>query len=93
MHTMVCMRVTNRLSTELGAVISKLRRELLLSQEELASIAGLHRTYVSLLERGCKSPTIATLENIAQALGVPLSHLVALAEQSKSPKDGNQHGA
>lgn len=93
MHTMVCMKVSNGVSSELGSVISKLRRELQLSQEELASISGLHRTYVSLLERGCKSPTVATLEGIAQALGVPMSRLIVLAEQSRSTKEGNEDGA
>jgi len=39
-----------------------------LSQELLAARAGIDRTYVSILERGLKSPTVETLENICRAL-------------------------
>jgi transcriptional regulator with XRE-family HTH domain len=51
-----------------------------LSQEELAHESGLHRTYVSQIERGLKSPTLATIYAIASALeedaGVLISGLV-----------------
>ena len=40
------------------------------SQEELAHQAGLHRTYVSSLERGVRNPTITVLQKIARALEV-----------------------
>jgi transcriptional regulator with XRE-family HTH domain len=39
-----------------------------LSQEELADQSGLHRTYISQIERGLKSPTLATIYAIASAL-------------------------
>ena len=39
-----------------------------LSQEELAHQSGLHRTYISQIERGLKSPTLATIYAIATAL-------------------------
>jgi transcriptional regulator with XRE-family HTH domain len=39
-----------------------------LSQEELAHQSGLHRTYISQIERGLKSPTLATIYAIASAL-------------------------
>ena len=54
-----------------------LRGEAGLSQDELAHRAGLHRTYVSGVERGVRNPTITVLEKLAKALGVPLSTLVA----------------
>ena len=47
-----------------------LRQDQGLSQEELADMAGIDRTYVSLLERGQYSATIDILERIAVALGV-----------------------
>lgn len=47
-----------------------------LSQEALAEAAGLHRTYISLLERGRRSPTlVATLDAIGRALGFDYSKL------------------
>ncbi|MET0183649.1 MAG: helix-turn-helix transcriptional regulator [Caulobacterales bacterium] len=46
------------------------------SQEELADEAGLHRTYVSGVERGVRNPTIEVLERFADALGVTASELL-----------------
>ena len=43
-----------------------------LSQEELADIAGLHRTYVSSVERGERNVTVDSLERLAEALGVDI---------------------
>lgn len=46
------------------------RQELGLSQEELAERAGVHRTYIGMLERSEKNVTIYNIERIAQGLGV-----------------------
>jgi transcriptional regulator with XRE-family HTH domain len=48
-----------------------------LSQAELAELCDLHPTYVSVIERGLKSPTIFTLSKIAQALDLNTSELMA----------------
>lgn len=64
----------------IGKAISKLRLGLGLSQEELAERAGIHRTYVSQLERGIKSPTLAVLMKIAKALGTRSSRLLRSVE-------------
>jgi len=53
----------------LGLAIKRRREASELSQEELAEIAGLHRTYVSQLERGIKSPSVRVLVKVAGALG------------------------
>lgn len=50
--------------------IRRLRTERGLSQEELAAQAGLNRNYVGMIERGENSPTVDTLDRIAEALGV-----------------------
>ena len=47
-----------------------------LSQERLATKAGLDRTYVSQLERGLKSPTLGTLEKLAGCLGIRVENLL-----------------
>jgi len=56
--------------------VRKRRTELGLSQEELAERAGVHRTYVGMLERGEKNVTIYNIERIAIALKVRPSDLL-----------------
>lgn len=51
-----------------GKIIAGLRQTAGLSQEELADRAGIHRTYVSRIERGLKSPTIVILLKLSEAL-------------------------
>ena len=41
-----------------------------LSQEDLAHIAEVHRTYIGGIERGERNPTLTTIQKIAKALGV-----------------------
>lgn len=53
----------------------------LFSQEALAEAARIHPTYVSLLERGKRKPTVEVANRIAQALGVKLSALIEEAER------------
>jgi transcriptional regulator with XRE-family HTH domain len=65
-----------------GEVISQLRRNQCLSQEELADRAGVHHTYISQLERGLKSPTLAVLMKLATALDVQASEILKQLERS-----------
>lgn len=64
------------LVTVFAANVWRKRLELGLSQEELAEAAGVHRTYVGMLERGEKNVTIYNIERIAIALGVRPSALL-----------------
>ncbi len=59
-----------------GLNLKKLRLERGLSQEALAFDCGLHRTYISGVERGVRNPTVLVLERIAMALKVPSSRLL-----------------
>ena len=52
-----------------------------LSQEKLADLAGLHRNFIGLIERGQRNPTYLTLTAISSKLGLSLSDLVAAAER------------
>lgn len=62
---------------KLGSKVQRLRHDQGLSQEELADRAGLHRTYVSGVERGVRNPTLTVIERLAHALGVTVAVLVA----------------
>ncbi len=55
--------------------IQRLRREKGWSQEELADRAGLHRTYVSGIERGVRNPTITIVEKLAMTLGATIGDI------------------
>ena len=68
----------------IGMVLRELREEQGLSQEQLGFKADLHRTYVSQLERGLKSPSLKTLDKLAGVLGLKTSEVVALAEEEAS---------
>ena len=69
------LNVKRSLKTGLGAAIRRERSVLRISQGELASRAGLHRTYVSDLERGARNPSIDSIEKLARALHVSVSKL------------------
>lgn len=59
-----------------GRVLKECRKARGISQEELASRTDIDRTYPSLLERGLRTPTLAMLLLIAQALDVPPEQLI-----------------
>ena len=54
------------------------------SQEYLAEVTGLHRTYISQLERGLKSPSVRVLSHITNALGLRMSEFFSSVEESLS---------
>jgi transcriptional regulator with XRE-family HTH domain len=63
------MKGIKTIKKEFGDELRAARRAAKLSQEELAFSADLHRTYISLLERGLKSPTLEAFFRICVALG------------------------
>ena len=65
----------------LGEVIRDLRRSKGLSQEEFGEVAGMHRTYVGMVERGEKNITLANLVKVSQALDITASELLRQAEE------------
>ena len=68
------------LAPRVGRVIRKYRESAGLSQEALAAESGLHRTYISLVERGHRNISVDALSQIAEALGVYPSRLMSDAE-------------
>ena len=69
------------LKTLLGMAIKTQRASLGISQEELAHRAGLHRTYVSDLERGARNPSVESIEKLARALELSVSKLFERASK------------
>ncbi|MGR6329977.1 helix-turn-helix domain-containing protein [Sphingomonas sp. XXL09] len=67
------MDVRQRLATNLR----RLRNHHGWSQEDYADRAGIHRTYVSDLERAARNPTISLVEKLAVPFGVTASDLIA----------------
>ncbi|WP_116950166.1 helix-turn-helix domain-containing protein [Jiangella endophytica] len=59
-----------------GARVRELRRELGLSQEDLADRANLHRTYVGSIERGERNVALLNIHRLARALGVTARDLL-----------------
>ena len=68
-------------SAAFAKVLKREREARSLSQEALAHRAGIHRTYVGLIERGLRKPTIEVGYALARALGTTLSELVREAER------------
>jgi transcriptional regulator with XRE-family HTH domain len=70
-----------------GVSVKSWRSRLGISQEELAGRAGLHRTYVSDIERGTRNVSLESIDKIARALEVSVATLfshsdtLALAKQ------------
>ena len=56
-----------------GDKVQKVRKSQNISQEELAAQLSMHRTYVGMIERGERNPTIRTLYKLAKALKVDSS--------------------
>ena len=60
---------------EFGKRVREERKKLNLSQEELASRAGVHRTYIGMIERAEKNITLENIEKIAKALNLNVSDI------------------
>lgn len=75
-HRKSLRKSSKRLMAILADNLRGCRQEKALSQEELAELCGLHRTYVGSVERGERNVTLSTLEVLSQALGVPVPHLL-----------------
>ena len=64
------------IAKRLGKNVRRLREEKGWSQEAYADEVGIHRTYVSDIERGARNPTIMVVEKLARPLGVKAGELL-----------------
>ena len=63
-----------------GRNVQRIRKEKGFSQEKLAEVAGVHRTYIGMIERAEKNITLLNIEKIAKALEVQISSLFTISE-------------
>lgn len=64
------------LNQSFGLQVKRYRKEKGFSQEELADLCSLHRTYIGSIERGERNVSLNNVEKIANALGVPVENLI-----------------
>jgi len=70
-----------------GLVLRDLRRERAMSQEALALESQLDRTFISLLERGLRQPSLTTIFQLARTLGLLPEDLVAIVSKVLSQSE------
>jgi transcriptional regulator with XRE-family HTH domain len=70
-----------QLKVNLAQAVQTSRQARGLSQEKLAAAAGIHRTYMSAIERGKVNVSLDVADRLAGAMGIRLSDLVRLAEE------------
>lgn len=63
-----------------GFAVKVRREELGLTQEDLAERAGIHRTYLSDVERGTRNLSLVNIERLAEALALTMAELFAAVE-------------
>ena len=68
---------------DFGKALKRLRKERNLSQEKLADLSGLDRSYISILERNLKLPSLNTILALASGLGIKASEFIM--EMEKNP--------
>ncbi|MCC6550305.1 MAG: helix-turn-helix transcriptional regulator [Ignavibacteriaceae bacterium] len=71
------MQEKSEISLRFGQKVREVRTSRGLSQEQLAELAGVHRTYIGMIERAEKNITLVTMQKIANALGVKIIDLIA----------------
>ncbi len=81
---------TLRLRESVGDRIAKLRRQRGLTQEQLAEQAGISLTMISKLEQQARTPSLAMLDSVAQALDVPASYFLQPGPHKGQPGRRNQ---
>jgi transcriptional regulator with XRE-family HTH domain len=83
-------QIVDTLERRFGAVIRRLRVQSKLGQEDFAHKAGLHRTHVSMIERGLRSPTLAVIQKLAAALSTSMATLLEETERAEPEAGGSE---
>ena len=75
------------LQQQFGNVIRRRRLALGLGQEAFADKAGIHRTHISLLERGKTMPSLLVIKKLATALGTTMTDVISDLERQPAEQD------
>ena len=88
------MTLPRTIKADFGASVKAQRVRLQLTQEELAERAGLHRTYITDIERGTRNLSLQSIERVARALELPLAALLHEVDRARSaaPRASNSTG-
>ena len=81
-NRMLACVAKNPILVAFGRALKKIRQRQGLSQETLAHEAGLDRTFISLLERGQRQPTLTTLFALSTALNIKPTKLISDVEKT-----------
>jgi XRE family transcriptional regulator, regulator of sulfur utilization len=71
-----------------GASVKRRRLALGFSQERLAELSKLHPTYIGMIERGLRNPTLDAADKIAVGLNMDLSDLISESAPIRKPRKG-----
>lgn len=94
-HIMKKQKAINDFLWKFGSAIKTERRRRAWSQEELAHRSGLHRTYITDVERGVRNMTVETITKLSNALGVSMTELISKAERdgrAENEAEGERSG-
>jgi transcriptional regulator with XRE-family HTH domain len=80
------------LQRQFGRMLRRRREVAGLTQETLADEAGVHRTYLSLLERGMRMPTIEVVRRLAKGLNTTMTALITELEAMDEPAPKGRPG-
>lgn len=69
------MRMKNELLVKFGERVRSLRKERKWSQEKLAEETGFHRTYIGMIERGERNPSLINIQVFAEAFEMEINAL------------------
>lgn len=84
-HQILNRDMNKDILVKLGQCLQKARINKGFSQEQLADIVNLDRTYISLLERGKRNPSIGTINSLSKALDISISQIFTQIENIQTP--------
>jgi len=77
LHTEISNMSKKSISIKFGEKVREIRTSQNLSQEQLAHLADVHRTYIGMVERAEKNITLVNIEKIAKALNIKITELLS----------------
>jgi transcriptional regulator with XRE-family HTH domain len=73
-------------AVKVGKILQQFREERGLSQEIVSGLAGIGRTHLSALERGCRCPTLDTFLSVVRAIGVEPAEVISEILHAHAPQ-------